>query len=237
MKSTLLSLLMVGVASTAMAQNFSDYFTVKLVVDEENNITRELTNGESFTCTAYEEIPGIPGVNYEPKIQVISKENDSRAIFGQLGYTGKPSKAEQQADPTKWGGPSLCYEGADAYDGYPSGSCLPEKTTDAGSGFVWVPAAGTDTFKWDVHVFYVDVNTVSTYRLTMVAMNGEPGSDLEETDAVFTVDITFAKDASGVDPIEDETAASGVYYDLQGRRVENPVKGLYIVDGKKVVVK
>lgn len=30
---------------------------------------------------------------------------------------------------------------------------------------------------------------------------------------------------------------SGAVYDLQGRRVENPTKGLYIVNGKKVVIK
>ena len=29
----------------------------------------------------------------------------------------------------------------------------------------------------------------------------------------------------------------GVYYDLQGRRVENPTRGIYIVNGKKVVIK
>ncbi|MBR3896326.1 MAG: hypothetical protein IKJ42_04805, partial [Bacteroidaceae bacterium] len=28
-----------------------------------------------------------------------------------------------------------------------------------------------------------------------------------------------------------------VVYDLQGRRVENPAKGIYIVNGKKVVIK
>lgn len=31
--------------------------------------------------------------------------------------------------------------------------------------------------------------------------------------------------------------ASGVYYDLQGRPVEHPTKGIYIIDGKKVVLK
>ena len=30
---------------------------------------------------------------------------------------------------------------------------------------------------------------------------------------------------------------SGAVYDLQGRRVENPTKGLYIVNGRKVVIK
>lgn len=33
------------------------------------------------------------------------------------------------------------------------------------------------------------------------------------------------------------TVANGQYYNLQGQRVSNPTKGIYIVDGKKVVVK
>ena len=34
-----------------------------------------------------------------------------------------------------------------------------------------------------------------------------------------------------------ETATNAVYYDLQGRRVDHPVRGIYIVNGKKVIIK
>ena len=34
-----------------------------------------------------------------------------------------------------------------------------------------------------------------------------------------------------------QPTANGQYYDLQGRRVAQPTKGLYIVNGKKVVIK
>ena len=33
------------------------------------------------------------------------------------------------------------------------------------------------------------------------------------------------------------SAADGKCYNLQGQRVEQPTKGLYIVNGKKVIVK
>ena len=36
-------------------------------------------------------------------------------------------------------------------------------------------------------------------------------------------------------PLEDK--AEGPVYDLQGRRVSNPKKGIYIKDGRKVLVK
>lgn len=37
--------------------------------------------------------------------------------------------------------------------------------------------------------------------------------------------------------IDNEQQANGVFYDLQGRRVETPTKGIYIKNGKKYVVK
>lgn len=39
------------------------------------------------------------------------------------------------------------------------------------------------------------------------------------------------------DIIFSDTDATAVYYDLQGRRVEQPVSGIYIVNGKKVLIK
>ena len=44
---------------------------------------------------------------------------------------------------------------------------------------------------------------------------------------------------TGIESIESSknSTEDGVYYDLQGRRVENPTRGVYIVNGKKVVIK
>ena len=44
---------------------------------------------------------------------------------------------------------------------------------------------------------------------------------------------------TGIETIETSknSTEDGVYYDLQGRRVENPTRGVYIVNGKKVVIK
>jgi hypothetical protein len=43
---------------------------------------------------------------------------------------------------------------------------------------------------------------------------------------------------TGIDAIEDaEPAVSSDIYDLSGRRVEKATKGLYIINGKKVLVK
>ena len=42
---------------------------------------------------------------------------------------------------------------------------------------------------------------------------------------------------TAIEGIEAESAAPAVYYDLSGRRVENPTKGIYIVNGSKVFIK
>ena len=45
-------------------------------------------------------------------------------------------------------------------------------------------------------------------------------------------------DFTGIDGIKAENGeVEGVYYDLQGRAVENPTNGVYIINGKKMLVK
>ena len=52
--------------------------------------------------------------------------------------------------------------------------------------------------------------------------------------------ISFADDDNETTAIENvnrETITNNNYYDMQGRKVAQPAKGLYIVNGKKVVIK
>ena len=52
-----------------------------------------------------------------------------------------------------------------------------------------------------------------------------------------SLNIVLEGEATGIKDIEHSTLNIEHYYDLQGRRVNKPTKGMYIVDGKKVVVK
>ena len=49
--------------------------------------------------------------------------------------------------------------------------------------------------------------------------------------------MIFDDETTGVQQIQSNVKSNGEYYDLQGRRVLTPTRGLYIVNGKKVVIK
>ncbi len=72
------------------------------------------------------------------------------------------------------------------------------------------------------HVFYVNKESISDYKNT------------KGWDKLYYGDID---DVSGVEEVEAAIEQSPYYYDLQGRRLINPTKGLYIHNGKKVIVK
>ena len=52
-----------------------------------------------------------------------------------------------------------------------------------------------------------------------------------------TISLKFEDGTTDIDDVEGEDCGAAVVYDLQGRVVNNPTKGIYIVNGKKVVIK
>ncbi len=51
------------------------------------------------------------------------------------------------------------------------------------------------------------------------------------------LEIVFADEVNGITTNNREAITNNCYYDLQGRRVAQPTKGLYIVNGKKLLMK
>ena len=50
--------------------------------------------------------------------------------------------------------------------------------------------------------------------------------------------FNFGDDTTGIDAVNgSELKVNGEFYNLSGQRVAQPTKGLYIVNGKKVIVK
>lgn len=79
----------------------------------------------------------------------------------------------------------------------------------------------------------------SSDKVTMIRHNSayllrsELHTDSDQ--AVTYATFSFAGDETGIDNVEADTDDEAVTYDMQGRRVNNPSKGVYIVNGKKVL--
>ena len=75
--------------------------------------------------------------------------------------------------------------------------------------------------------FYKDgASTIPGFKAYLAAGSGE-----------VRVKTFYFGDLTGVKAIEKALLSGKTVYDLSGRRVEQPVKGVYIVNGKKVVIK
>ena len=97
----------------------------------------------------------------------------------------------------------------------------------------------------------VTEETVVNEKGIFVLMNGEKGVGFYQTKNTFTVGANTAylpaiegartfialDEATAIDGIAAEKVGNGEIYNLQGQRVVKAQKGLYIVNGKKVVMK
>lgn len=66
----------------------------------------------------------------------------------------------------------------------------------------------------------------------------ETDTDIAPTGANARALIIFDDgQITSINSVQERKVESGIYYNLKGQRIQNPAKGLYIVNGKKVVVR
>jgi hypothetical protein len=66
------------------------------------------------------------------------------------------------------------------------------------------------------------------------------GSDYSSWSGYFNEMVEFELEDTAIDEVKGEYGnrkGENVYYDLNGRVVENPTNGVYIINGKKVFIK
>jgi hypothetical protein len=125
-----------------------------------------------------------------------------------------------------------------------SGTLLSKFLTDSGtySDTQWLesmaaaPFPGTgsvktlsDELQLPNYYFYTDTSTKPTgLTLNNIAEQSETGA------ISFTATLITP---TGISEVKKQREADGTIYDLLGRKVQQADKGVYIIDGKKVVVK
>ena len=77
-------------------------------------------------------------------------------------------------------------------------------------------------------------SSLGAFRIYMKIDSRDANATVEARAIEMRVIGDDEEGATGVENPAFETQKSELIYDLQGRRVENPAKGLYIVDGRKV---
>lgn len=75
----------------------------------------------------------------------------------------------------------------------------------------------------------------NTYTLTVY--KDKTKTDTWQDPIIFTISTVMSPPTAIEGVTEDVQEKEPVYYDLQGRRVEHPTKGIYIVNKKKVIIK
>ncbi len=99
-----------------------------------------------------------------------------------------------------------------------------------GMGEEYVPQVGDSFVMWTCGS--IDANP------TAINLPGLPsGMEWDTTDLLTTTGTLRIKAATGIEKVQSSKSKVQGYYDLQGRKVAQPTKGLYIVNGKKIVIK
>ena len=123
---------------------------------------------------------------------------------------------------------------------------LDYQTTDGGNVFTYNQLAGVSdpagkTAANPSTTFVLNktaTNGVGFYRLTSGKTLGVGKAYLTYSGSLAPEFFGFDGNTTGIDAtLVNSEKVNSVVYDLQGRRVAQPTKGLYIVNGKKVVIK
>lgn len=98
--------------------------------------------------------------------------------------------------------------------------------------FVGEDAVSTETagcVETNTYVINKDYRTVGTQYTLKVLSNHNA--------QITKIEIYYVNDTTGIQTVNHTNVADGAYFNLAGQRVAAPAKGLYIVNGKKVVLK
>jgi len=154
-------------------------------------------------------------------------------------YTGAISSDGKYIDLTKQTGT------------IPAGSAVLLKGT-AGTTYNFTISSDSEATQYESNIFAGSAASVETSTVTnpcvlwtnedVVGFYNYVGKEITGFKAYIagtnsTLGLRFPDGTTGIEGISSETNAPAAVYDLQGRRVNNATRGLYIIGGKKVLIK
>ena len=114
----------------------------------------------------------------------------------------------------------------------------PATTTATLDGNALQGTATEITNPGDAYVLNKKAGVVGFYKLQADKTIGANKAYLTYSGSLAPEFFGFDGNTTSINEVRGKMEdVSGEYYDLQGRRVSQPTKGLYIVNGKKVVIK
>lgn len=91
------------------------------------------------------------------------------------------------------------------------------------------------------YIYYVlsyENSTLGFYKYSSSNMLGAHKAFVKVSDSAAPAFFEFSEgNTNAIGEIKNSLPAGTTYYDLQGRKVAQPTKGLYIINGKKVIIK
>ena len=191
--------------------------------------SNEVSIGANLTLGGTRKLNNITFTQFTPTVNNEATANDGNAVTFKFnageGYFFHPTNISFQAARIGTDGGSLdvfwqnesgTYEIANLItpnrnNATPPYSTINREVTGVGS------AAGTSALK--IHIY--KLGNTKQMALANIIVTGE----------------LRKADASGIQEVRTVTLSSDATYDLQGRRIQSPAKGLYIQNGKKIIIR
>lgn len=200
--------------------------TMKTPATDKGTVT-----GISYTAGANGELTNTAGkIRTGNSDQLVITVNEGYVITG-ITITGHSNNTSTLADR------SITLTGIFIDDAETSVLTSPVKFPGGTAGTSNVSST-TDGFRAAKKiVLKFDNSLISTYDKDQPVSvdNDDKGKNKQLTSATIT--FTYEQVQTGIKSVETITIDDGAIYNLQGMNVKNPKKGIYIINGKKMVIK
>ena len=206
-KLLLLGCALLGIGSASAA--FNDFFTVTYegepVEDGQTIICNTLLDGLDFED------------NYSADVEFMSLEGDQLLLI-----SVNPDIEDPAYDGDAWGLPQVC-------EGGNEGNCY------SGQEYYFAEISDSTPYIWMIEATGVELGANPVYIVNAMVAYGDQEDYEIDPESVMTFKIKYDKNDAAVEGIAADSNEAPVYYNLLGKRVNNPSNGVFIVkQGKKV---